>query len=112
MATTIEASFFLRTAFAGCSSIPITSDASTSEILVGFALETENELENAKAKLKKKNLNLIVLNSLKDKGAGFKTETNKVTIIDNKNRVTEYQLKSKSEVAKDLLNEIIKQLDE
>jgi phosphopantothenoylcysteine decarboxylase/phosphopantothenate--cysteine ligase len=80
------------------------------QLLVGFALETENELENAKAKLKKKNLNLIVLNSLKDKGAGFKTETNKVTIIDNKNVVTEYQLKSKTEVAKDLLNQIIKQL--
>ncbi|MCX7552191.1 bifunctional phosphopantothenoylcysteine decarboxylase/phosphopantothenate--cysteine ligase CoaBC [Xanthomarina sp. F2636L] len=79
------------------------------QFLVGFALETENELENAKGKLKKKNLNLIVLNSLQDKGAGFKTETNKVTIIDNKNRVTEYQLKSKTEVAKDLLNEIIKQ---
>ncbi|PWK19509.1 bifunctional phosphopantothenoylcysteine decarboxylase/phosphopantothenate--cysteine ligase CoaBC [Xanthomarina spongicola] len=81
------------------------------QILVGFALETENELENAKAKLKKKNLNLIVLNSLKDKGAGFKTETNKVTIIDNKNTVTKYQLKSKAEVASDLLKEIIKQLD-
>ena len=81
------------------------------QILVGFALETENELENAKAKLKQKNLNLIVLNSLKDKGAGFKTETNKVTIIDNKNAVTKYQLKSKAEVASDLLKEIIKQLD-
>ncbi|TYA57266.1 bifunctional phosphopantothenoylcysteine decarboxylase/phosphopantothenate--cysteine ligase CoaBC [Formosa maritima] len=84
----------------------------TNQILVGFALETENELENAKAKLKKKNLNLIVLNSLKDKGAGFKTETNKVTIIDSFNKVTEYQLKSKAEVAEDLLREIIKQLDE
>jgi phosphopantothenoylcysteine decarboxylase/phosphopantothenate--cysteine ligase len=80
------------------------------QLLVGFALETENELENAKAKLKKKNLNLIVLNSLQDKGAGFKTDTNKVTIIDNKDTVTEYKLKSKAEVAKDLLNEIIKQL--
>ncbi|MFL0354430.1 bifunctional phosphopantothenoylcysteine decarboxylase/phosphopantothenate--cysteine ligase CoaBC [Xanthomarina sp. GH4-25] len=86
-------------------------DIKSNQILVGFALETENELENAKAKLKKKNLNLIVLNSLKDKGAGFKTETNKVTIIDNKNKVTEYQLKSKAEVANDLLKEIIKQLD-
>ncbi|GGG42985.1 bifunctional phosphopantothenoylcysteine decarboxylase/phosphopantothenate--cysteine ligase CoaBC [Bizionia arctica] len=80
------------------------------QLLVGFALETENELINAKAKLKKKNLNLIVLNSLKDKGAGFKTDTNKVTIIDNKDVVTEYKLKSKTEVAKDLLNQIIKQL--
>ncbi|MEO8934261.1 MAG: bifunctional phosphopantothenoylcysteine decarboxylase/phosphopantothenate--cysteine ligase CoaBC [Xanthomarina sp.] len=82
------------------------------QILVGFALETENELENAKGKLKRKNLNLIVLNSLQDKGAGFKTETNKVTIIDNKDQVTAYQLKSKAEVAQDLLNEIIKKLHE
>ena len=82
------------------------------QILVGFALETENELENAKGKLKRKNLNLIVLNSLQDKGAGFKTETNKVTIIDNKDNVTAYQLKSKAEVAQDLLNEIIKKLHE
>lgn len=82
------------------------------QILVGFALETENELENAKGKLKRKNLNLIVLNSLQDKGAGFKTETNKVTIIDNKDKVTAYKLKSKAEVAQDLLNEIIKKLHE
>ncbi|MCX7547436.1 bifunctional phosphopantothenoylcysteine decarboxylase/phosphopantothenate--cysteine ligase CoaBC [Xanthomarina sp. F1114] len=82
------------------------------QILVGFALETENELENAKGKLKRKNLNLIVLNSLQDKGAGFKTETNKVTIIDDKDKITAYKLKSKAEVAKDLLNEIIKKLHE
>jgi len=81
------------------------------QFLVGFALETNNELENAKAKLKAKNLNLIVLNSLNDKGAGFKTETNKVTFIDNYENVNEFQLKSKAEVAKDLLNEIIKQLN-
>jgi phosphopantothenoylcysteine decarboxylase/phosphopantothenate--cysteine ligase len=80
------------------------------QCLVGFALETDNELENAKAKLKKKNLNLIVLNSLNDKGAGFKSETNKVTIIDNKNNITEYPLKSKADVAADLLTEILKQL--
>jgi len=77
---------------------------------VGFALETNNELENAKAKLKKKNLNLIVLNSLNDKGAGFKNETNKVTLIDAEDNVTEYELKSKAEVAEDILNEIIKQV--
>lgn len=81
------------------------------QFLVGFALETNNELENAKAKLKKKNLDLIVLNSLNDKGAGFKTETNKVTFIDNENKVTEFSLKPKSEVAIDLMNKIIKQLD-
>ncbi|GGD05693.1 bifunctional phosphopantothenoylcysteine decarboxylase/phosphopantothenate--cysteine ligase CoaBC [Hyunsoonleella pacifica] len=80
------------------------------QFLVGFALETNNELENAKQKLKKKNLNLIVLNSLQDKGAGFKGDTNKVTFIDNKNNVTEFQLKSKAEVAVDLLNEILKHI--
>ncbi|GAA3791744.1 bifunctional phosphopantothenoylcysteine decarboxylase/phosphopantothenate--cysteine ligase CoaBC [Corallibacter vietnamensis] len=83
----------------------------TNQFLVGFALETNNELENAKAKLKKKNLNLIVLNSLNDKGAGFKTETNKVTLIDNKDRVTQYELKSKQEVASDILKEIIHQIN-
>jgi len=82
----------------------------TNQFLVGFALETNNELENAKAKLKKKNLNLIVLNSLNDKGAGFKNETNKVTLIDAEDVVTEYDLKSKAEVAKDILNEIIKKI--
>lgn len=81
------------------------------QYLVGFALETNNELENAIGKLKRKNLNLIVLNSLNDKGAGFKTETNKVTFIDDNETVTEYQLKSKANVAKDLLNEIIKQIN-
>ncbi|WP_418604355.1 bifunctional phosphopantothenoylcysteine decarboxylase/phosphopantothenate--cysteine ligase CoaBC [Hwangdonia sp.] len=81
------------------------------QYLVGFALETENELENAIGKLKRKHLNLIVLNSLNDKGAGFKTETNKVTFIDENENITKFQLKSKTEVAKDLLNEIIKQID-
>ena len=85
--------------------------AKKEQFLVGFALETNNELENAKGKLKRKNLNLIVLNSLNDKGAGFKSDTNKVTFIDNKDTVTEFQLKSKAEVALDLLNEIIKQID-
>ena len=81
------------------------------QILVGFALETNNELENAKGKLKKKNLDLIVLNSLNDKGAGFKSETNKVTILDKNDTITAYELKSKAEVAKDLINEIITKLD-
>ncbi len=84
----------------------------TSQFLVGFALETHNELENAKQKLKRKKLNLIVLNSLNDKGAGFKSATNKVTLIDNKNRVLEFELKSKADVANDILNEIIIQLNE
>jgi phosphopantothenoylcysteine decarboxylase/phosphopantothenate--cysteine ligase len=81
------------------------------QYLVGFALETNNELENAKGKLTRKHLNLIVLNSLNDKGAGFKTDTNKVTFIDDKGNVTEFQLKPKAEVASDLLNKIISEID-
>ena len=81
------------------------------QYLVGFALETNDELENAKGKLKKKNLNLIVLNSLNDKGAGFKSDTNKVTFIDDKENITEFKLKSKAEVASDLLNKIITEID-
>ncbi len=80
------------------------------QFLVGFALETNNELENAKGKLERKHLNLIVLNSLQDKGAGFKGDTNKVTFIDNKSNITEFELKSKAEVAEDLLNEIVKHI--
>lgn len=80
------------------------------QFLVGFALETENELENAKSKLKKKNLDLIVLNSLNDKGAGFKTDTNKVTLVTRDNKVIPFSVKSKTEVAKDILQQIIKQL--
>ncbi len=83
----------------------------SNQLLVGFALETNNELENAKGKLKKKNLDLIVLNSLQDKGAGFKGDTNKITIIDKDGAIVNYELKSKSEVAKDILNVIIKKLN-
>ncbi len=79
------------------------------KLLVGFALETENELENAKLKLKKKNLDLIVLNSLNDKGAGFKTDTNKVTLISKDNKVYPFKVKPKKEVATDILQHIIKQ---
>ncbi|WP_248723410.1 bifunctional phosphopantothenoylcysteine decarboxylase/phosphopantothenate--cysteine ligase CoaBC [Seonamhaeicola sp. ML3] len=86
-------------------------DIKTDQYLVGFALETNNEIENAKDKLKRKNLNLIVLNSLNDKGAGFKGDTNKVTFIDSEENITEYQLKSKAEVAVDLLNKIIEQIN-
>lgn len=81
------------------------------QFLVGFALETNNELENAKSKLKRKNLDLIVLNSLKDKGAGFKSDTNKVTLIDKNETINTFELKSKTEVAKDILNTIISALD-
>jgi len=80
------------------------------KLLVGFALETQNELENAKTKLKKKNLDLIVLNSLSDKGAGFKTDTNKVTLITRNNKIHSFQVKPKKEVADDILQHIIKQL--
>ncbi|TWO30876.1 bifunctional phosphopantothenoylcysteine decarboxylase/phosphopantothenate--cysteine ligase CoaBC [Seonamhaeicola sediminis] len=82
----------------------------THQYLVGFALETNNELENAKDKLKRKNLDLIVLNSLNDKGAGFKSDTNKVTFIDADENITAFQLKSKADVAADLLNKITEQL--
>jgi phosphopantothenoylcysteine decarboxylase/phosphopantothenate--cysteine ligase len=81
------------------------------QFLVGFALETTNEIENAKSKLKKKNLDLIVLNSLNDKGAGFKGDTNKVTLIDKDNKEYPFDVKPKAEVAKDILQHIIKQLD-
>lgn len=81
------------------------------QFLVGFALETNNELENAKKKLNSKNLDLIVLNSLNDKGAGFRTNTNKVTFIDNQDNIVNFELKSKQEVAQDLMNTIIKQIN-
>lgn len=83
----------------------------TKQYLVGFALETDNELENAKGKLKKKNLNLIVLNSLNDTGAGFKSDTNKVTFIDDEEQITEHQLKSKADVATDLLIKILEHIN-
>ena len=80
------------------------------QFLVGFALETNNEIENAITKLKKKNLDLIVLNSLQDKGAGFKKETNKVTIIDKLEKTSEFSLKSKAVVAEDIFNEILNRI--
>ena len=73
--------------------------------LVGFALETNNEMENAQKKLHRKNLDFIVLNSLSDAGAGFRHDTNKITII-NKEDIKEYPLKTKSEVAKDIIDEL------
>ena len=74
--------------------------------LIGFALETNNEVENAKSKLERKNLDFIVLNSLQDDGAGFKTDTNKISIISREETKT-YQVKSKKEVAQDILKEVI-----
>jgi phosphopantothenoylcysteine decarboxylase/phosphopantothenate--cysteine ligase len=81
------------------------------QILVGFALETNNALENAIDKLKKKNLDLIILNSLQDSGAGFRVSTNKITIIDKDENVLNYELKPKSEVALDILSEILKRFN-
>ena len=82
------------------------------QLLVGFALETNNELENANKKLKKKNLDFIVLNSLQDKGAGFKHNTNKITILDKYNNMREYELKSKTAVANDIIEKIVSLLPE
>ncbi len=77
------------------------------QFLIGFALETENEIENAKLKIEKKNLDLIVLNSLQDEGAGFGKATNKITFIDKKFQVERMELKTKEEVANDILNKVI-----
>ena len=81
------------------------------QFLVGFALETTNELINALAKLKQKNLDAIVLNSLNDQGAGFSGNTNKITFIDKEERYTPFEMKSKSDVAIDIMNEILKKID-
>ena len=78
------------------------------QFLVGFALETENELENARSKMVEKNLDMIVLNSLRDKGAGFKSDTNKISILVSDGQVIDFELKVKEEVAEDIFNEIIK----
>ncbi len=76
------------------------------QLLVGFALETTNEMAYAQEKLQRKGLDMIVLNSLRDKGAGFGTDTNKVTIIDRQGKATEGGLKSKADVAKDIIDAI------
>lgn len=80
------------------------------QFLVGFALETENELENAKGKLTKKNLDAIVLNSMNDTGAGFGKATNKISFIDKNSSIKTFALKTKAEVALDIINEIIKRI--
>jgi phosphopantothenoylcysteine decarboxylase/phosphopantothenate--cysteine ligase len=77
------------------------------QFLIGFALETENEIENAKAKIQKKNLDLIVLNSLQDEGAGFGKPTNKVTFINSKHNIEPIELMSKELVAEQIINKII-----
>ena len=76
------------------------------QLLVGFALETQNEMANAFAKLKSKNLDMIVLNSLNEEGAGFGFDTNKITILTRDGQVFNFPLKSKQEVAVDIVNKI------
>ncbi len=78
-----------------------------SQILAGFALETDNEIRNASAKLVRKNLDFIVLNSLKEEGAGFGHDTNRITIIDRYNNIDKFELKSKDEAARDILDKIV-----
>ncbi|WP_114822075.1 bifunctional phosphopantothenoylcysteine decarboxylase/phosphopantothenate--cysteine ligase CoaBC [Chryseobacterium sp. KLBC 52] len=89
--------------------LKIMGEKKTHQFLVGFALETQNEEENAKGKLEKKNLDMIVLNSLRDEGAGFKNDTNKIKIF-TKTEKKEFNLKSKDDVAKDILNFVESQL--
>jgi len=78
-----------------------------SQVLAGFALETGNGITNARNKLKRKNLDFIVLNSLEDKGAGFGHNTNRITIIDKYNNIDKFELKSKEEAARDILDKIV-----
>ncbi|MCG3168036.1 MAG: Coenzyme A biosynthesis bifunctional protein CoaBC [Bacteroidia bacterium] len=80
------------------------------QTLIGFALETNNEIENAKKKVKTKNLDFIVLNSLRNKNAGFRHNTNKISIIDRNNKIHNFELKNKDEVAKDIIAHLIKKL--
>jgi len=82
------------------------------QVLVGFALESDDENRNAFKKIKKKNLDFIVLNSLRDQGAGFGEETNKITIIDKHNNIQEFELKTKREVAEDIVDELERWLDD
>jgi phosphopantothenoylcysteine decarboxylase/phosphopantothenate--cysteine ligase len=77
------------------------------QVLIGFALETENEVAHATNKLKRKNLDAIILNSLGDAGAGFATDTNKITYIGKNEAPKSFSLKPKEEVAKDIWNEIL-----
>ena len=85
-------------------------EAKKNQFLVGFALETQNELENAQSKLERKNLDAIVLNSLKDEGAGFGTSTNKITFLDKNLEAKTFDVKEKSEVASDIWQEIISRI--
>lgn len=82
------------------------------QLMVGFALETDNELEHARQKLEKKNLDLVVLNSMQDPGAGFGTDTNQVTMIDSQGKIEKFDLKPKAQVALDLVQRIIKMIED
>ena len=88
--------------------LEISRKKSSSQIIVGFALETNNELDNAIKKLKDKNLDFIILNSLNDEGAAFNHDTNKITIIDKDLKIQNFDLKDKKDVAVDIVLEIIK----
>jgi phosphopantothenoylcysteine synthetase/decarboxylase len=81
------------------------------QILAGFALETDEERPNALSKLKKKNLDFIVLNSLRDRDSGFQYDTNKISILDNKGEILEFSLKPKKEVAVEIVNKLIEMQD-
>lgn len=81
------------------------------QLLIGFALETNNEIENAKGKLERKNFDFIVLNSLQDKGAGFAVDTNKITILRKDNKMKDFELKSKTKVAIDIVDEIVSMME-
>ncbi len=83
---------------------------SENQFLVGFALETDNERDNAQKKLESKNFDMIVLNSLNDIGAGFEHDTNKVSILHKDNNLKEFELKNKAEVANDIVNEILSKI--
>ena len=91
--------------------LDMSSDKKDHQFVVGFALETENEEKNAIEKLQTKNLDMIILNSTKDKGATFGFDTNKISIIEKDLSVTNYDLKEKSEVAKDIVSSIIKKIN-
>ena len=78
-----------------------------SQLLIGFALESQNEIENAFSKLISKNLDMIVLNSLNEEGAGFGYDTNKISILTRNKRIVHFPLKSKKEVAVDIVNQIV-----
>lgn len=82
------------------------------QLLIGFALETEHEIENARRKLEKKNMDFVVLNSLNDPGAGFAYDTNKITVIDREGLTRHFELKNKNQVAQDILDIIIEKWSE